>query len=468
MRRYLLGTTRFGWRAVDYKAADGPERAGPFEDERLAAEAEFAAAVEKALAKTFARIKKRLNQQFGQKSLLLVGEKAVRPGAFDDAAFWALGKDEMLSAAGPQVNSLLMQGTRQAQALGLSVNFNVVNKNVLAFSKTYQDQWWKALQRTNQRALRTAITRNIKEGGSLRSLTKSLAPTFGKARAQTIASTEVTRLYAEGNRMGYADAGVEHTEWRTVADDLVDEVCFSLHGKRWRQGKEKSVPPIHVSCRCWLAPVVADKAITKEPTLREQTVKMRASAFKARPGVTRTLKQMGKARDGKLVGEEFAVKGRNSLLRKMNEKVAQGMPQEAVPGQINDVLRYTLQFDEAGYAKGVQGTLSGLRASGYKVRQVTNYWDVKGGYQGGNTIILSPTGQRFELQFHTAISRDLKEKAHLLYQKTRTMKPGPARATLEAEMETIFASVPVPTGAPGMTYGRLGLEKAGEGVWVAV
>lgn len=280
-------TIRFGWRAVDYKAADGPERAGPFEDERLAAEAKFAAAVEKALRKTFARIKKRLRQQFGQKSLEteetapayrhlmarasplqhrpgggsgivareLIGEKAVRPSAFDDPAFWALGKDEMLAAAGPQVNELLKQGAKQAQRLGLEVDFAVTNENVLSFAKTYQDQWWKALQKTNQKALRAAIARNIKEGRPLSALVKSLTPTFGKARAEAIASTEVTRLFAEGNRMGYAAAGVKRVEWRTVGDDLVDELCAALHGKQWPLGKEKAVPPLHVACRCWLAPV---------------------------------------------------------------------------------------------------------------------------------------------------------------------------------------------------------------------
>lgn len=258
----VAGYSPFGWTARGGKA-DEPARAGPFEAERLAAERKFADAVEKALRKTFARVKKRLRQRFGAKSLLLIGEKAVKPNAFDDAAFWALGKNEMLAAAGGQVDGLLRQGATQAQRLGLAVNFDLVNEEVLRFARRYSDDWWKHLRKTNQKALRNAIAKNIREGAPLKSLIKSLESTFGRARAEMIASTEVTRLYAEGNRMGYASAGVKRVEWRTVMDAQVDPDCADLQGKRWPVGKEKAVPPLHPRCRCWLAPVVDDEALTK-------------------------------------------------------------------------------------------------------------------------------------------------------------------------------------------------------------
>ncbi|KKK81516.1 hypothetical protein LCGC14_2812680, partial [marine sediment metagenome] len=260
----VAGYRPFGWTATSGKA-DEPARAGPFEDERLVAEAKFADSIEKSLRSIFARVKKRLRQEKGRTLFPLgVGTKELKPGMFDGAGFWSTDKKEFVKDTSTQVDDLLQQGARQASRLGLAVDFDLVNKGVLDFAGKYSDQWWNQLQKTNRKALRRAITANIKEGAPLKSLVKSLEATFGRTRAEMIASTETTRLFAEGNRMAYASAGVKRVEWRTVMDDLVDEDCRALNGKKWPIGKEKEVPPLHPRCRCWLAPVV-DGAAVKKP-----------------------------------------------------------------------------------------------------------------------------------------------------------------------------------------------------------
>ncbi len=255
----------FGQTATDEKAA-GPARAGPFEDDRLAAEARFADVIEKALVKIFARVKKRLREEAGRKALSFViatDAKELKPGMFDDAAFWGLAKEELVGASMAEAQGLLLEGAQQASRLGLAVDFELVNENVLKFSRQYSDDWWRQLSKTNRRVLRSAIGANIEAGAPLSSLVKSLEPTFGRARAELIASTEVTRLYSEGNRMAYATAGVDQVEWRTVRDSRVDPICDALHGERWAVGKEKQVPPAHPGCRCWLAPVVDNSLLSR-------------------------------------------------------------------------------------------------------------------------------------------------------------------------------------------------------------
>lgn len=246
----VAGYHPFGWTETG-KAAE-PARAGPFEDERLVAERNLTDVVEKALKRTFARIKKKLREEAGRPLLELpweISSKELKPGMFDDTAFWGLGKEELMKETSGQVDALLRAGASQAERLGLAVNFELVNQEVLGFAGKYSDTWWAQLQKTNRKALRAAIQTNISQGAPLKSLIKSLEPTFGRARAEMIASTEVTRLYAEGNRMAYASTGlIKQVEWRTVGDERMCSTCGGLEGKRWPLGKEGTVPPAHVSC----------------------------------------------------------------------------------------------------------------------------------------------------------------------------------------------------------------------------
>ena len=132
---------------------------------------------------------------------------------------------------------------------------------VLERAGTFTNEWGAAVEGTTQSGLRTAIQANIETGAPLKTLIKDIEPLFGKARAKVISATEVTRLYAEGNTAAYESAGVEEVEWRTVNDAHVDPDCDALAGQRWPTGTGQS-PPLHPNCRCWLAPVVADKPLT--------------------------------------------------------------------------------------------------------------------------------------------------------------------------------------------------------------
>jgi len=60
-------------------------------------------------------------------------------------------------------------------------------------------------------------------------LGKRLADVFGIEDAATIAVTEVTRAYAEGNLAAWrADGFTEGKEWSTANDELVCQICGPL------------------------------------------------------------------------------------------------------------------------------------------------------------------------------------------------------------------------------------------------
>lgn len=223
----------------------------PFEDERLAAERRVERLVAKALASVWEGVRKRLKAE-------VRGEKALSDIPADQA-FWDEQKASFFTEAGTLPSELLLQGAEQAAAFGLAIDFDLVNQGVLELSRTFSNEWWDRLERTTRDGLRAAVQTHIETGAPLDVLEKNLEPLFGKKRAQTIASTETTRLFADGNNLAYAQAGVDTVEWRTSRDGRVCHLCGPLHKQRFPVNTRK--PPEHVRCRCWEVPVVDGKPL---------------------------------------------------------------------------------------------------------------------------------------------------------------------------------------------------------------
>lgn len=235
---------------------EGP-RAGPFDDERLKDEARFQRALRRGFRNVQANVVKKLRSE---------SRKELKQITFvpEDTEFWLAQRDEILEALGDLPEELLLEGATQAQRLGLAIDFTLINDEVLNVARTYRTQFIDELSRATRNSLRTAIQTHIESGESLRVLEKRIEPLFGPVRAQAIASTEVTRLYAEGNVIGYKDAGISEVEFRTVRDARVDPDCDELDGQRFPVDRVDIRPPIHTRCRCWLAPVVANQPILQQ------------------------------------------------------------------------------------------------------------------------------------------------------------------------------------------------------------
>ncbi len=226
-------------------------RAGPFEPERQLAEGRFQRAVARAFKQIEANVFKVLNKNAAE----LGGRKALSD--VDLESFWAEQKKVMFDELGDQVDQVVLQGIEQATNLGLAVNFELANDRVSQLVGTYSNTWWAGIESRTRAHMRTAIQAHVQSGASLPVLQKKLAPLFGATRAKVIATTEVTRLFAEGNRVGYKNAipPVAEVEWRTVLDSAVDPDCEILDGERLSID-DSEFPPIHPRCRCWIAPVV--------------------------------------------------------------------------------------------------------------------------------------------------------------------------------------------------------------------
>jgi SPP1 gp7 family putative phage head morphogenesis protein len=99
----------------------------------------------------------------------------------------------------------------------------------------------------------------IESGQPLQALIDELVPVFGKARANDIAVTETTRLFAKANLASWRESGVvPRKRWFTANDEIVCPVCGPLEGEtvdlnaKFSNGVEN--PPAHNKCRCGLMP----------------------------------------------------------------------------------------------------------------------------------------------------------------------------------------------------------------------
>lgn len=148
--------------------------------------------------------------------------------------------------------------------------------------------WSWALNDSTRRGVTREIDRWVRSGAPLPELEKRLGSFFDEKRAHRVAVTEVTRIYASGNVMAWKASGVvSGKRWRTAVDERACPICSKLNGsfveldRGWefnqamldadpalaralRAPLAVVVPPAHVACRCYLAPVVFEALSDEE------------------------------------------------------------------------------------------------------------------------------------------------------------------------------------------------------------
>ncbi len=145
-------------------------------------------------------------------------------------------------------------------------------------------------------------------------------------------------------------------------------------------------------------------------------------------------------------GLENRIKSKDSYLR----KVRSNYKDDGNEYEINDILRYTLVSEAENHVKKVKQAIDMNTNQEYNTIKVKNYWKHKNNlYNGINTIVQSPNGQKFELQYHTNESFEIKNgKMHRLYEEQRLIKniKSSRYIELEDEMKDLSKSMEIPTG----------------------
>jgi hypothetical protein len=152
---------------------------------------------------------------------------------------------------------------------------------------------------------------------------------------------------------------------------------------------------------------------------------------------------------GWLEGFDHRIKGEDRLEEKAVEQAAAEKDQSApeVLGRIPDVIRYTYCFKSENYTAGYYDIKERFESRGHEMYYSKNYW-THPEYKGVNTRWVTPEGQRFEVQFHTADSFHAKHHVtHLAYERIRNPTSRAELPELHAFQREVSSWIQVPDGA---------------------
>lgn len=193
----------------------------------------------------------------------------------------------------------------------------------------------------------------------------------------------------------------------------------------------------------------------KEPPVSEESQKaaeeIHARYAKIEPEITKKMKDLASKNGVSMYGLEYRLKDVDSIARKVE------LEKERYKGNVTraakfltDISRYTMSVPTEDYGNKVKSILAELEKDGYKVN-VKNHWSKDAGpYRGLNVRLISPDGNRIELQLHTPQSIEVKNKIHPLYTEFRSSKDNERRLNLWNKMTRLTEAIPMPEGAMGV------------------
>ena len=164
--------------------------------------------------------------------------------------------------------------------------------------------------------------------------------------------------------------------------------------------------------------------------------------------ITPVMNDIAKSLGSEMYGLEFSVKTASSVEDKIARKMQLGLTAKQAIESMGDIVRYTQLCDHNKIAENAVKTIELLTKKGYDVIEVDNkYLEKDSDYKGLHINVISPEGQKFELQIHSDKSIKVKDKIHKLYEDYRKVDTPPKRKKeLQKIMKEISSEIPNPKG----------------------
>ncbi|MBO5069462.1 MAG: minor capsid protein [Roseburia sp.] len=148
-------------------------------------------------------------------------------------------------------------------------------------------------------------------------------------------------------------------------------------------------------------------------------------ALRAELEISKTVKSIADMHEMDMAGFEYRLKGKDSFLRKIRSNYD---PAGNVY-EVKDIIRFTYTADPQYLAEKTLKCIDAYAEKGYNTIEVKNYWlNRRNPYNGINTVLKTPDGQKFELQYHTPESYSVKDSMHADYEKWRVLDPASEEA----------------------------------------
>lgn len=143
-------------------------------------------------------------------------------------------------------------------------------------------------------------------------------------------------------------------------------------------------------------------------------------ALQKEPQITEFIKKQAVENGFKIQGLNYRIKSKESYLRKIESKYSDNGNKY----EINDILRYTYIGSNNKLTEKTLYNIQDMKQKGYETIKIKNTWNDKNNpYKGINTIVKDKDGFKFEVQYHTQESFNLKNnEMHELYEKARVLE----------------------------------------------
>lgn len=110
---------------------------------------------------------------------------------------------------------------------------------------------------TSEAQIARVVADWIRQGGTQADLVRMARGVWDDRRAAVEAVTEVTRVYAQANRLAWEASGIVRAyRFVTVHDGRICPTCQTLSGTEAPIRDPSLLPPRHYRCRCYVVPVL--------------------------------------------------------------------------------------------------------------------------------------------------------------------------------------------------------------------
>ena len=177
--------------------------------------------------------------------------------------FWQTEAGRLLAMLSPELEAMAMTSAAASATVSVVWDEAVIAREAVEWARQYAYDLVSQLNRSTLELLQQVISGFLETPGmTIGDLRRELAPAFGERRAQTIAVTETTRAFEQGNQLVQRElerAGIHRVrQWRTAMDEKVCPLCAPLEGKNEGDWGGLPGPPAHPNCRCWTVQVMPE------------------------------------------------------------------------------------------------------------------------------------------------------------------------------------------------------------------
>jgi HK97 family phage portal protein len=143
----------------------------------------------------------------------------------------------------------------------IGIPIDLANKEAVKWARKYSAQLVKGITKTTRNSVSESVAAWVESDLPRSALVDEIAPLFGPTRSRTIARTETTKAFFEGNKQTWKVSGIVNG-WRWRTTESACPICGPLEGEVFDINSGVGIPDSsHPNCNCFAEAVIDDSAL---------------------------------------------------------------------------------------------------------------------------------------------------------------------------------------------------------------